>query len=84
MVFNDSDLGMPPFVAITEADKRAYAEKLAANELPEMPYGQRVWIAYYTTEHPGWDGMRIHDQIAIEHDVTVPLYLIEAFLATLR
>jgi len=76
----DNDLSIPPFVPITEADEWALAEQLAAKELPGLPYEHRVWIAYYATTNPGWDIMQIHSTLVIEHDVTVPLYLIDAFL----
>lgn len=84
MVWNDSDLGMAPFVAITDADERALAEKLAVRDLPGMPYDQRVLIAYYASANPGWDSMRIHDELDIEHDMKVPLYLIDALLASIH
>ncbi len=84
MAFNDADLGMSPFVAITAADERELAEKLAARDLPGMPYDQRVMVAYYAAQNPGWDSMRIHNTLLIEDDVNIPLYLIDALLTSGR
>ncbi len=84
MVWNDTDLGLAPFVPITDADERALAARLAERDLPGLPYEQRVLIAYEANRHPGWDAMRIHDALDIDHGVVVPAYLIEAFLASVR
>lgn len=80
----DNDLSIPPFVAITREDERKLREKLAERDLPGLDFGHRVAIAWLAETHLGWDSMRIHNYLDIEHDITVPLYLIDAFLDTIR
>jgi hypothetical protein len=84
VVWNDTDLGLPAFVPITDADLAPLVRAMVERELPNLGYDDRVAIAWLAGEYPDQDADFIHNWLLIERDVTIASEVIAAFLDTIR
>lgn len=80
----DADLGLAPFMPITEADRAPARLVWACGQIDGLPHITRVLIAYVAAENPRWDAVRIGIHLDVRHDVTIHPEVIETFLARIQ